>query len=189
MNFTLDATTLTAIGVLALVVLFLIGWLLYRRTKTHRLKREFGPEYEHQVAAAGRAKAEGELAHRRKRVAQYDLRELSPADRQDFSRRWHEVQKEFVDHPSEAVEDAALLIDEAMERRGYPLGEIRRKEADLSVNYPREVQDYRTGYAIAERNRRGEATTEDLRQATVCYRNLFEHLVGLEATRYRRETA
>lgn len=187
---TLDTTTLAVIAVLAIVVLALIGWWLYRRTKSRGLRKHFGPEYDHEVAVAGRSKAEDELANRRLRVKEYELRELSDADREDLSRRWHEIQTEFVDHPSAAVEDAALLIDEAMERRGYPVGEIRRKEADLSVHYPQEVQDYRTAYDIAESNRRGQATTEDLRQATVCYRNLFEHLVGLDETPQRRaETA
>ena len=189
MDFTLDGTTLTVLGIVVILAAILIGWWIVRRRHSHGLKKTFGPEYDHEVeAAGGRTKAEKTLDDRQRRVKEYELRELSSVDREAFSARWRDVQKGFVDHPSQAVEEAALLIDEAMERRGYPLGEIQQKEADLSVHHPQEVQDYRHAHAIAVRNRRGEATTEDLREATLRYRNLFEHLVGLDE-RAHMETA
>lgn len=181
MSYTLDGTTLIVIAIAVLVAVVLIGWAIARQRKQRALRREFGPEYDHEVEVKGsRSQAVEELRARRSRVEEYDLHELSGSDRERLHGRWREVQKRFVDHPGDAVEEASALVDEAMRLRGYPLGEIQRKEADLSVHYPREVQDYRKAYAIAGRNRRGEASTEDLREATLYYRNLFEHLVGLE---------
>jgi FtsZ-interacting cell division protein ZipA len=181
MDFTSNGMALILLGVVVLVALALFAWWLTRRRRSAGLKERFGPEYEHEIEVAGdRATAEDELQARRKRVKEYELDEIPPEDRQRFSARWQEVQMEFVDHPGRAVADAARLIDEAMEARGYPLGELQRKEADLSVHYPREVQDYRRAWEIAERHQRGEATTEELREATVCYRSLFEHLVGID---------
>jgi FtsZ-interacting cell division protein ZipA len=181
MSFTLDGTTLIVLGlvVLALVALFAV-WMA-RRRKSRALRRDFGPEYEHQVAATGsRATAENELEARRRRVKRYQLRDLDPADRERFTVQWRELQKRFVDHPSAAVDEAAMLVEEAMGGRGYPLGEIHQQEADLSVHYPREVQDYRRARVISSRNRRGQASTEELREAIVCYRRLFAHLVGVD---------
>jgi hypothetical protein len=108
------------------------------------------------------------------------LHDLEPQERERFTRRWRDVQKRFVDQPSRAVEDAAQLLEEAMERRGYPVGEMERQEADLSVHYPRDVQDFRRAHLISRRNRHGDASTEELRDAIVCYRRLFAHLVGID---------
>jgi len=167
------------VAVVVLLVAALLVWWLARKRRTKHLHDEFGPEYEHTMKTAGdRAEAEDELEARRKRVESYELHDLEAADRERLRERWREIQKRFVDDPGGAVGDAARLIEEAMERRGYPVGEIHRQEDDLSVHHPEEVQEYRRAYAIAERNRRGEATTEELREATVCYRNLFDHLVG-----------
>jgi hypothetical protein len=168
-----------------------IGWWLARLQKRRELRRDFGPEYDREVEAFGsRSKAEGELAARRRRVEGYRLRDLDVAERRELAARWMAMQKDFVDDPSHAVEEASLLIDEAMIRRGYPLADLRQKEADLSVHHPEEVREYRRAWAIAERNRRREATTEELREATVCYRTLFERLAGLREEPYaQRETA
>lgn len=188
-SLTIDGPSLIVIAVAVLLVLALLAWWLAKWRKSHALKKDFGPEYKHEVKAAGsRTEAEAELRARKERVAAYDLHELHPEDRERFAARWREVQKRFVDHPSDAVQEAAVLIDEAMEHRGYPLGQIRDKEADLSVHYPKEVQDYRKAYAIADRNRRGEASTEDLREATLCYRGLFDHLVGLDESHHQHTT-
>lgn len=189
MNFNLDGPTLIALGIAVVVAIALLGFWLVRRRKSRTLEKRFGPEYEHELEAAGsRSETEKELRERQRRVESYELHDLSAADRERFAARWREVQKRFVDHPSEAVEEATELIDEVMRTRGYPLGEIQRKQADLSVHYPREVQDYRKAYAIAGRNRRGEATTEELREATLHYRNLFDHLVEPDEHDHR-ETA
>jgi len=181
MSFTLDGTTLVVLGLIILAIVVLLGVWMAQRRKSRSLRRDFGPEYDHQVKTVGdRAKVEHELEARRKRVETYELRNLEQEDRDRFTRRWREVQKRFVEQPSRAVEDAALLLEEAMERRGYPLGEIHQQEADLSVHYPREVQDYRRAHLISRRNRHGDASTEDLREAIVCYRRLFAHLVGVD---------
>ena len=184
----IDGTLIIVLVAVVASVAVLVGWWIARRRRSNTLQKEFGPEYDHEVQAAGSRKAaEDELQARRERVSSYDLKTLPPEERRLFTARWVEVQKGFVDHPSQAVEEASLLVDDAMRARGYPLGEIQEREADLSVKYPREVQDYRAAHRIAERNRRGEATTEELREATIHYRNLFEHLVGLEPTTHARE--
>jgi FtsZ-interacting cell division protein ZipA len=181
MSFTLDGTTLIVLALVVLAAVVLLGVWMARRSKSRALRRDFGPEYEHQVAATGdRAKAENELEARRRRVRKYQLRELSDHDRERFTSQWRELQKRFVDHPTGAVDEAATMVEEAMEARGYPLGEIHQQEADLSVHYPREVQDYRRARVISSRNRQGQASTEELREAIVCYRRLFAHLVGVD---------
>lgn len=178
---TTNELTLIGLGLaVMLAVILLVVWLA-RWRKRSRLRGEFGPEYDHEVAVSGsRTRAADELEARRKRVARYELHELSPAEREELTVRWRELQKDFVERPTDAVADAGLLIDEAMRRRGYPLDEIRHKDADLSVHHPAEVQAYREACAVADRSRHGAATTEEQRAAIVCYRELFERLVGVD---------
>jgi FtsZ-interacting cell division protein ZipA len=181
MNYSLDGTTLMVLALIALAVVVLVGVWVAQRRKSGVLRREFGPEYDRQIAKTrDRAKAEKELEARRRRVESYELQDLNESDRERFTRRWREVQKRFIDQPTRAVEEAALLLEEAMERRGYPLGEAQRQQADLSVHYPSEVQDYRRAHVIADLNRGGNANTEELREAIVCYRRLFAHLIGVD---------
>ncbi|HVS64251.1 MAG TPA: hypothetical protein VMT85_12200 [Thermoanaerobaculia bacterium] len=175
----LNEWTMIAIGLAVILAVIIPVLWIGRWRERKRLRGQFGPEYEREVAVSGsRARAVDELEARRRRVASYELRALTPADKEELTARWRELQKGFVERPSEAVARATALIDEAMERRGYPLGEIRHKDADLSVHYPREVQAYREAGTVAERSRRGDATTEELREAMVNYRVLFDHLLG-----------
>ena len=82
-----------------------------------------------------------------------------------------------MDEPSKAVGEADGLIKEVMQTRGYPMEEFDQRAADVSVDHPKVVTNYRAGREIAARNKSGEATTEDLRRAIVLYRSLFEELM------------
>ncbi len=171
----------TGLLVLAVLVaaLVLAGlWLLARRLRSRRLRRQFGPEYERAVATAGsRQAAEAELEDRRLRREQLEIVGLDPGARDRHLRQWRLVQARFVDSPTEATRAADRLISEVMRERGYPVEDFEQRAADVSVDHPQVVDDYRAAHAIAEANERSEATTEDLRQALVHYRSLFEDLL------------
>ena len=122
-------------------------------------------------------RAEAELVKRRERVQQLDIRPLSAAQRDDYTGRWRSVQTKFVDDPKGAVTDADALIESVMKARGYPIDTFDQRAADLSVHHPRVVENYRAARDIALRHRRGQATTEDLRQAMVYYRVLFQDVL------------
>jgi hypothetical protein len=163
----------------ALVVVGLLVWALARRQKSARLASHFGPEYERVVNRVGdKAKAEAELAERARRHATLHIVELPPADRERFAREWAETQSRFVDNPTEAIAEADRLVAEAMRRRGYPMVEFEQRAADISVDYPELVENYRTGHAVAAATDRGQSDTEDLRRAMVAYRALFAELLG-----------
>jgi hypothetical protein len=165
--------------IVVLVIIAAVAWVVYRKQRSERLRREFGPEYDRAVREYGDPeRAEAALADREKRVAALDLRDLAPAERERFGDAWRDVQARFVDDPTAAVEQADQLIREVMAARGYPMAEFDRRAEDLSVDYPTIVENYRTAHAIALRNQRGEASTEDLRQAMVSDRALFEELLG-----------
>lgn len=175
-----DPVVLTALAVLLLLVVLVAAVAVARSRRRHRrLANRFGPEYEHAVATHGRRRGERELEARGRHVDELRLRELSAEERAELLHRWERVQARFVDHPVAAVSEADELIAETMRRRGYPLDEVfdpERREADLSAAHPREVGLYREAAAIARRSRTNEATTEELRQAMVSYRTLFESL-------------
>ena len=168
--------TIVAFAVAALIVIAL-AWFLWTRTRSRRLKESFGTEYDRVVSKSGRSEGEKALDERRKRVEKYDLHPLSADDRVRFVRRWDEVQSHFVDDPEAAVSDAQHLVDEVMQARGYPVGDIQRQQEDVSVENPGVVNHYRRAREIARRNDAGEASTEDLRLAMQHYRALFESLL------------
>ena len=172
----------TILIVLAVVVVVAIGALiLLRRRRSEHLQSRFGPEYERELEAKGsKAKAEADLLEREKRVEKLDIRPLDPAARDDFSERWTEVQARFVDDPPSAVASADALLGEVMKARGYPVSDFDQRAGDISVDHPDVVEQYRAGHAIAERHSRGEAETEDLRQAMIHYRALFDDLVKVD---------
>ncbi len=165
--------------IIAIVVVFAIGgWLLYSKRRSDHLRTRFGSEYERQVDELGsRSKAEADLAEREKRVSKLDIRPLSPADQDRFLDRWTKVQATFVDDPERSVDYADALIAEVMTARGYPVRDFEERAGDISVDHPNVVQHYRAGHDIAVRHGRGEAGTDELRQALIHYRALFEELV------------
>lgn len=165
-----------ALLVVVLALLALLFWSRSRRSAA--LKSRFGPEYQRTVHEVGdERKAETLLAARQKRVAAYSIKPLPPELRSHFIETWKKVQAQFVDDPRYAVTRADDLLSEVMTARGYPVKDFDQQAADLSVDHPRVVQSYRTAHDIALRHSRGEAGTEDLREALIHYRTLFEDLV------------
>lgn len=172
----MDETLLIVVAVVA--VLALGAWLFFQRRQSEHLKSRFGTEYEHEVEEKGsRRKAEAELADREKRVKKLDIRPLESAARDGFKHRWTEVQARFVDDPPGAVGEADDLLGEVMRTRGYPVSDFEHQAGDISVDHPEVVKHYRAGHDIAVRHERGEASTEELRQAMIHYRALFDELV------------
>ena len=173
--------------VIAVVVLAAaaIVWLLLLRRRSTALRNRFGPEYERTVREAGSPrKAEAMLERRAERIAKLDIHPLSPADSARFSQAWFELQKRFVDAPERSVDEADRLVRDVMLARGYPMADFDRRAEDISVHYPYVVRNFRAARAIADRSREHQATTEELRQAVVYYRSLFDEL--LEAAGKRR---
>jgi hypothetical protein len=177
-----NTTTVVIFAGVLVVILIALGLMvvLWRR-RSRRLRDQFGPEYKHAVREYGDArKAEAELAAREKRVRQLEIRPLTQEEQSRFAEVWRKTQAHFVDEPSKAVGEADGLIKEVMQTRGYPVGDFDQRAADVSVDHPNVVTNYRRGREIAARNKSGEATTEDLRHAMIHYRSLFEELVEIE---------
>ena len=163
----------------AIVLIAIVGGLIFfSRRRSDHLRERFGSEYERQVQELGsRSKAEADLAEREKRVSKLTIQPLSPADQDRFLDRWTKVQATFVDDPERSVDYADALLAEVMSARGYPVSDFEQRAGDISVDHPNVVQHYRAGHDIALRHSRGEASTDDLRQALIHYRSLFEELV------------
>jgi hypothetical protein len=124
-----------------------------------------------------RTKAEEELITREKRVEKFDIRSLSPEQRDRYANEWHIVQASFVDDPADSIHRADDLVSDVMRARGYPMSEFESRADDLSVHYPHVVRNYRAAHEVALLQGRGQASTEDLRKALVYYRNLFDELL------------
>ena len=168
---------LAAVLIVALIAVVAWASAQRRRRESLRLQQRFGPEYVRLVNELGRAKAEAELAAREKRVASLTLNPLAAADAAKFRAAWLAIQARFVDDPKASVVEADHLVYDLMAKRGYPMGDFERRAADISVDHPAVVSNYRAARAIALRDERGEASTEELRKAVVHYRALFEELL------------
>ena len=176
----MDTQLMLVIGIIVLVLLLVAAgiWAYAKRTKSHRLKAKFGPEYDHTVARLrNRELAETELQERERRVRRFHIVPLSTQDAIQYQESWTATQGYFVDDPKGAVEKADTLVHEVMKKRGYPVTNFEQVAADLSVEYPVVVTHYRAACRIAENSRHGSAKTEELRQAFVHYRALFEELL------------
>jgi hypothetical protein len=167
---------LLAILVIALIV---AGIVIVRQRQSQQLQEGFGPEYRRTVEERGdRREAEAELQERRERREELDIRPLEPAARDRYAERWQSAQRHFVDEPAPAVGEADSLVMEVMRDRGYPVADdFEQRAADVSVDHPRVVEHYRAAHAISMRATEGRAGTEDLRQAMVHFRALFEDLL------------
>lgn len=171
---------IAALIIVAILVVGIIFWSRSRRSE--HLRDRFGPEYDRAVEVKGdRAKAEAELAKREKRVEKLNIRPLEPAERHEFASRWNDVQARFVDDPPRAVAFADALLGEVMKARGYPVSDFDQRAGDISVDHPVVVEHYHKAHDIAVRQERGQASTEELRQAMIHYRALFDNLVGADA--------
>jgi hypothetical protein len=174
------------VALLALLIVVL-AWYYAARRRRARLRDRFGPEYDRTVQAVGeRERAEVILADREARVERFRLRALSPDQADAFAREWRRIQSKFVDDPDGAVTEADLLVTQVMTARGYPMEDFERRAEDISVDHPHVVQNYRTARALVVRRSRGQAGTEELRQAVVNYRALFDDLLQIAQPRQRR---
>jgi hypothetical protein len=185
MNLSQISTTQMAIGiaVAVLVIACIAIWLFVRKrhtNRTERLRTQFGSaEYTRAVKEGGsQNRAEKVLDERAERVERLHIRPLAAADRARFVESWSRVQGRFVDGPGSAVADADLLLGDVMSTRGYPVSDFEQRAADISVDHPSVLENYRAAHQSALRQTRGQATTEDLRQAMIHYRTLFEELVS-----------
>jgi hypothetical protein len=164
--------------VAAVAVIAIVSFLLIRKRRSQQLRERFGPEYDRVVKTEGEVrKAEGVLEMRAKRREKFDLRPLPAQARADFAERWRVVQAQFVDDPKGSVTRADELVSELMSARGYPMADFEQRAADISVDHPVVVENYRAAHDIAQRHNRGQASTEDLRRAMVHYRSLFDELL------------
>jgi FtsZ-interacting cell division protein ZipA len=176
-------STVLIIVIVVVVVLLLVGGVAAarigaRKRRSKELRDRFGPEYDRAVEQhGGRKEAEAKLSERQERREGLEIRPLAPEQQERFSEEWRRVQGRFVDAPQEAAREADHLVKEVMRQRGYPIEDFDQRADDISVDHPQVVENYRSAGHIAERNERGEASTEDLRQATVHYRALFEELL------------
>jgi hypothetical protein len=152
---TVPMNTLVIAVVLIVLAGAVIAWVVMQRQRSLNLKRRFGPEYERAVRdLGGRAKAEAELSEREKRVSRLNIVPLTAADAARFSQTWSALQGRFVDNPKGVVAEADLLVRELMLKRGYPMGDFERRAADISVDHPAVVDNYRAAQAIAARDER-----------------------------------
>ena len=173
----MDAGLLVAILVV-IVLLALLAFFAGRQRRSRQLQDKFGPEYDRTVEQAGdRRAAEADLLERADRRAELNIVPLEPEARDRYIEAWRSTQAQFVDEPAQATREADRLITSVMRDRGYPVDDFEQRAADVSVDHPQVVDDYRAAHAIAARNDRSEASTEDLRQALVHYRSLFEELL------------
>jgi hypothetical protein len=171
-----------------LVVLVLVGAAVMMNRR-RSLRQRFGPEYDRVVESSeDRRTAERELRERERRHAELELRELDPAARERYAASWEEIQVRFVDTPEQAVGEADELVTRVIAERGYPTGGYDDQLSHLSVEHARTLDHYRKAHDINERNARGEATTEQLRQALVHYRALFADVLGTEPDRFAGST-
>jgi hypothetical protein len=183
---------LIVLGAVVILVIAGFAWLYMkrRRTTTAGLRQKFGPEYERAVREHGsERKAEAKLADREKRVEKLNLRDLDPMEHQRFLKHWESVQSRFVDSPKGSVTEADDLVSSLMKTRGYPVSDFNQRAADVSVDHPRVVENYRSAHEIALRVGKDQATTEDLRTAMIHYRSLFDELVQVPTTLERKEVA
>lgn len=182
--------TTTALVVLILVIavaIAVLGFFVWRRQRSRALRSRFGPEYDRAVREfGGRSRAENELAARQRRVENIPIRALTASQRESFAEKWSITQARFVDDPSESIREADRLVSDVMLACGYPMADFDRRAEDISVDHPHLVRNYRAAHAIAMREAKREATTEDLRRGLVCYRDLFDELLETHPAALRR---
>ena len=184
----MDSQTLLIVAAAAVALIVLVAaWMYSGRRSQARLRKRFGPEYDRTVASVGSpAKADALLKERAARVDRFKIHPLVRDQADAFTREWRRIQALFVDDPDAAVAEADRLLTQVMTARGYPLEDFDRRADDVSVDHPHVVENYRTARALVLRRQRGEAGTEELRQAIVNYRALFDDLLEVNARGHRR---
>jgi len=181
MNIT-NTTQLILVAVIFLILGGVIAMVLMRVQRTKRLRERFGPEYERTINEIGdKRQAESELEARLAHVNTLNIRPLTAEEVNRFALEWQKTQTEFVDEPLTALQKADRLIREVMKTRGYPVEDFEQRAADISVDYPELVTDYRGLHLIAVKEKDDKVSTEEMRQAMVHGRALFENLIRQEA--------
>lgn len=174
---TMEILTIVSILVLFGIVLGIGAFV--RRSRHKKFQAQYGEEYELALKKTGSAKkAQSELGNREKHFNQLNIRPLTEVEQKRYRSEWTDVQTKFVDEPGKAIGAADRLIIEVMQKQDYPLADFNQRAADISIRYPALVTNYRAARAIAIKNTDQKATTEELRQAMIYYRSLFEELVG-----------
>ena len=164
-QLTTNQLLIAAAVLVLLIVVAVAAYAQYRRSRTRSLRNRFGTEYDRAVLSSGTRDAESKLSDRK-----------TVAERERFITEWHTVQSRFVDHPRSSVTEADELISALLEARGYPQVSFEQRAADLSVTYPRIMENYRAAHSIAVPLGQAEATTEQLRAAMIQYRAIFDEL-------------
>ena len=168
------------IGIAVVVAVGIVLWAVAQRSKSERLREHFGSEYERTVKETGsRTAAEENLIARAEEAKTFNIRPLTTAERDRYTSDWEKIEAHFVDRPTTAVVEADELVELVMRTRGYPMADFEKHAELLSVKHPRVVEHYRAGHAIIDSHGRGTASTEDLRQAMLHYRALFEDLAAV----------
>ena len=172
-------TALIVIIVIAILIVAAIAAFLYLQSKRSTdLRERFGPEYDRTVSNSGRLKGEQELSERQKRVEKLNIVPLSNEARRGYAESWRNVQAHFVDEPGKAIGEADDLVQRVMAERGYPIGDFEQRVADISVDHADVVDNYRKAHSISRAQAGGGVSTEQLRQAMVHYKALFEDLLA-----------
>ncbi len=182
----LNDLTLILVVAVAVILVATIAWLIWGSYRTQRLRKRFGPEYDAVERRLGsKARAEAELRRREKRVDRFELVALSPAETARFAQTWTRLQGSFVDDPKGVLIEADRLVRDLLGKRGYPVADFELRAADISVDHPVVVSNYRSAQRIVSMDQRGEASTEDLRKAVMHFRALFDELLGMPTARDR----
>lgn len=178
------------IAVAVLAVIALVAWAMMTRRRTEDLRRQFGPEYDVAMTEAeSRRSGEAELEARRERRERLTLRALKPETRDRYAQQWRDVQARFVDSPAVALQSADLIVTELMRERGYPTGDFDQRAADISVDHPEVVRNYRMAHTVSQEAANDAADTERMRQGLMHYRALFDELLEDDTVDTDREAA
>jgi hypothetical protein len=172
---------IAALVVVVIVVAVVLGARSKRNRESKRLRQHYGSEYDRAVDRTGDQRAaEAELVARERKVKKLDIVPLSPQAQEMYSQQWRMVQTGFVDNPSKALNDADILVNQVMRERGYPVDDFEQRAADISVDHPGVVDDYRAAHGIYLTQQKSQISTEAQREALVHYRALFEKLLGTQ---------
>lgn len=180
----MDTTVIVIVVVAIALVVAFAAWQMSQKKKSGQLKERFGPEYDRAVSESERrSEAEKELDDRATRVEKLHIKDLDPTEKARFGGEWQTVQARFVDDPGDAIKQADELVQRVMEARGYPITDFEQQAADISVDHPEVVTNYRSAHEIAAAHEREGVATEQLRQAMIHYRALFSDLLGSPTVR------
>jgi len=174
----MDAASVVMVFLIVLTAIA-VAWRYTNRRRTLVLRTHYGSEYDRLVRTDGRRGVAAELEDRSRRVRRLAIRPLNFTERTRYAEKWRDCQAKFVDDPGAAVLVADGLVEDVMRLRGYPVGDFDRQAADISVDHPRLVEDYRAAHLVATSHRRTPASTEELREAMVHYHALFDDLLEM----------